>query len=420
MRLVFFHCRWIAIPVVIVLITSTQAQSVSDKAQTRLETLWENAAPSNLSPQNVPLPLALLDLAQSSADSVNILVSDDKDNKSLFIGANETGPGRFVQLPALADIPSYSLRLFTGAEGQIWIAGTHNYRDPAGSFGSTRLSDAYLAEFDADGTVASEHNFGGRSTKTLHDLAAVPNGDVVVVGNSNDEQWLARISADSHVVWERTIGLRYAAAVALSGDKIIVAGFDSDGEGIWRFDADGRPLDHQLIEKANVERLGSVFMRLFVGKSDGELYVFSARSATLNTPQSQKAPPLKVAKLSQGQLVWRKELSQAILQGLEPVDPSPNHSPDHGPDRRSESCFPPITGLLGNGDPLIICPAPRGAVISRISSTTGELKQVTAPWPASSSCVRSWPRLIIPRSDKRIWLFGTGGCTWLDQISLAD
>lgn len=153
-------------------------------------------------------------------------------------------------------------------------------------------------------------------------------------------------------------------------------------------------------------------MRLFVGKSDGELYVFSARSETLNTHQSVQVQPLKVVKLNQGQLVWRKELSQATLQGLDPVNA--------GRDHKSEFCFPPITGLLANGDPLIVCPAPSGAVISRISSTTGELKQVTAPWPPSSSCVRSWPKLIVPRPDKRIWLFGTGGCTWLDQISLAD
>jgi PQQ-like domain len=413
MRLVSFHCRWIAILTLIVLITSPQAQSVNDKVKTHLETLWENVAPSNLSLQNVPLPLWQLDLAQSSADSVNILVSDKKDNKSLFVGANEIGPGRFVQLPALATIPSYSLRLFAGAGGQIWIAGTHNYRDVAGStFGSARLSDAYLAEFDSNGTVVWEHNFGGRNTKTLHDLAAFPNGDVVVVGSSNDQQWLARISTDSHVVWERTISIRYAAAVALTGDKIVVAGFDTDGEGIWRFDADGEPLDHQIIEKENVERLGSVFMRVFVRKSDGSLYVFSARSATLTTLQSRQAPPLKVAKLNQGQLVWRKELPQVTLHDLEPIDP--------GPDYRSEFCFPPITGLLANGDPLIMCPTPRGALISRISSTTGEIKQITAPWPPSSSCMRSWPKLIIPRPGGRIWLFGTGDCTWLDQISLAN
>ena len=410
MRLVFFHCRWIAILALIGFMMSTQAQSVNDKARTRLETLWENVAPSNLSPHNVPLPLWQLDLAQSSDDSVDLLVSDEKDNKSLFVGANERGPGRFVQLPALATVPSYSLRLFAGVAGRIWIAGTRNYRDGP-SFASARLSDAYLAELDSDGIVVGEHNFGGRSTETLHDLAALPDGDVIVVGNSNDKQWLARISADSHVVWEHSISVRYAAAVALSGDKIVVAGFGTDGEGIWRFNAEGEPLDHQIIEKAIVERLGPVFMRLFVGKSSDELYVFSARSEPLNN-QSVQVHPLKVAKLNQDQLVWRKELSQATLQGLGPVD--------RGADHKSEFCFPPITGLLANGDPLIVCPAPSGAVISRISSTTGELRQVTAPWPPSSSCVRSWPKLIIPRPDKRIWLFGTGGCTWLDQISLAD
>jgi hypothetical protein len=415
MRLVFFHCRWIGVLLLSVLITSSQAQSVNDKAQTRLESLWENVAPSNFSAQDVPLPLWQLDLAQSSADSVNILVADKEDNKSLFIGANGKGPGRLVQLPALAIIPSFSLRLFTGSAGQIWIAGTHNYRDaPRTSFGSPRLSDAYLAEFDSSGKVVWEHNFAGRTTKTLHDLAAFPDGDVIVVGNSNDEQWLARISvADARVVWERTIGLRYAGAVAVSGDTIVVAGFDAEGEGIWRFNATGEPLGKQIIEKENVERFGSVSMRLFVGTSNDELYVFSARSAVRNANQSPQALPLKVAKLNQGQLVWRKDISQATLQGLKPADPGPDN-------KSSGSCFPPIFGLLASGDPLIACPTATGAVISRISSTTGELKQVTALWPRTSSCLRSWPKLIVPRPERRIWLFGTGGCTWLDQISLAD
>jgi hypothetical protein len=411
MRLAFFLYRWIALLILIVLMGSTQAQSINDKVPIRLENLWENAAPSNLSAQNVPLPLWQLDLARSSVDSVNILVTDKEDNKSLFIGANEKGPGQFVPLPALANVPAYSLRLFTGLAGQIWVEGTHNYRKPAGMLGSM-LSDAYLVEFDSSGKVVWEHNFGGRSTKTLHDLAAFPDGDVIVVGSSNDEQWLARVSADSHVVWERTIGLRYAAAVALSGDKIIVAGFDGEGEGIWHFSAAGEPLDKQVIEQANGETRGPVFMRLFVGKSNDELYVFSVRSWGHNGDQSPRARSLKLAKLNQGRLVWRKELSQATLEGLEPVGPRPDH--------KSGFCFPLITGVLANGDPLIVCPAVSGAVISRINSTTGDMKQVTALWPQTSACLRSWPKLIIPRPDQRIWLFGTGGCTWLDQVSLPN
>jgi hypothetical protein len=412
MRLVFFLCRWIAFLVLIALMASTQAQSINDKVRIRLESLWENAAPSNLSAQDVPLPLWQLDTAQSSADSVNILVTDKEDNKSLFIGANEKGPGRFVPLPALATVPSYSLRLFTGLAGQIWIAGTHNYRNPTGTFGHGLTWDAYLAEFDSDGKVVWEHNFGSRSSKTLHDLAALPDGDVIVVGSSNDEQWLARVASDSHVVWERTISLRYAAAVALSGDKIVVAGFDADGEGIWHFSKAGEPLDKQVIEQTDGESAGPGFMRLLVGKSNDEFYVLSARSGVNNSDQSPRARSLKLAKLNQGQLVWRKELSQAGLAGIDSVGSRPDH--------KSGFCFPMIAGVLANGDPLIVCPAASGAVISRINSTTGDMKQITALWPQTSSCLRSWPRLIVPRPDQRIWLFGTGGCTWLDQISLPN
>ena len=339
---------------------------------------------------------------------LNILVTDKEDNKSLFIGANEKGPGQFVPLPALATVPSYSLRLFTGQAGQIWVEGTHNYRKRAGTLGSM-LSDAYLVEFDSSGRVVWDHNFGGRSTKTIHDLAAFPDGDVIVVGSSNDEQWLARVSANSRDVWERTIGLRSAAAVVLSGDKIVVAGFDAEGEGIWHFSAAGEPLDKQVIEQANGETRGPVFMRLFVGKSNDELYVFW--SGGRNGDQSPRARSLKLAKLNQGRLVWHKELSQATLEG-ESVGPRPDH--------KSGFCFPLVTGVLANGDPLIVCPAVSGAVISRINSTTGDMKQVTALWPQTSSCLRSWPNLIIPRPDPENMAVCHGGCTWLDQVSLPN
>ena len=386
--------------------TNSGGQSASDNPQIREETLWENSALPNLL-----LPLALVDLAQSSDGSAVLLVSDREDKKSLFIGANESGAGHLVPLPMLATVPASGLRLVAGAADQIWIGGTSNYREAP--FGG-RLSDAYLAKLDSNGKFEWEHTFEDPDGKEIHDLAALSGGDVVVVGKAHDKSWLARISADAHIIWERSIGLGCAATVAVVGDTILVTGFDANAEVMWRFNGAGDSINHQVIEKIIDEPPGPfLFIKVFADKSNDAIYVFSLWSETFNPQESLTAHPLKVIKLdSQGQIVWRSELSQAVLQGLKAAD--------LGPDHRATFCIRPIIGLRGNGDPLVACPGRNLLLISQLESMTGELTQTVVQRSGSSPCqeYRSWPKVIVPRADKTIWLFGAGRCMWLDRTSL--
>jgi hypothetical protein len=413
LRCIFARHRWIAIPFLIFLNVPTEAQSINDKPQPRIETLWEKAAPSNLPSQNAWM--SLIDSAQLSSDSAVLLVSNRQNNKSLFVGATALGPGRLVPLPTLANVPAQGLRLIRGIADQLWIAGSSNYRE---GIGGGRLWDAYLAKLDLEGNLKWEHNFAGQSEKEIQDLAALSDGDVVVVGKAGDKTWLARVSADGQVVWERTFGLGSVAAVATVGDNIVVAAFDTDSEAVWRFNSAGEPIDHQVVEKINGERPHPIwFIKLFVGKSDGAVYAFSLWSETLRPRDSLSAHPLKVIKLdSQSRVVWREELSQAVLQGLGAVEPEPGHP--------ATFCFPPVIGLLANGNPLVACPIMRVAMlISQIDSTTHELTQITVHRPRPSSACqggRSWPNTIMERPDRTIWQFGAGRCTWLDQISLTQ
>ena len=177
--------------------------------------------------------MSLIYSAQLSSDSAVLLASDRQNNKSLFVGATELGPGRLVPLPTLANVPVQGLRLIRGTAGQLWIAGSSNYRE---GIAGGRLWDAYLAKLYLEGNLVWEHNFEGQSEKEIQDLAALPNGDVVVAGKEGDKTWLARISADAKIVWERTFGLGSVAAVATVGDNVVVAAFDTDGEAVWRFD----------------------------------------------------------------------------------------------------------------------------------------------------------------------------------------
>jgi hypothetical protein len=410
---IFVRYRWFAILFLIFLNLPTEAQSINDKPQPRIETLWEKAAQSNLPPQDAWM--SLIDSTQLSSDSAVLLVSDRQNNKSLFVGANASGPGRFVPLPTLANVPAQGLRLIRGIADQLWIAGSNNYRE---GIAGGRLWDAYLAKLDLEGNLVWEHNFAGQREKEIQDLAALSDGDVVVVGKAGDKTWLARVSADARIVWERTFGLGSVAAVATVGDNIVVAAFDTDGEAVWRFNSAGEPIDHQVVEKISGEQPHPIwFIKLFVGKSDDAVYAFSLWSETLHPRESLSAHPLKVIKLdSQSRVVWREELSQAVLQGLDAAKSEPGHP--------AAFCFPPVIGLLANVNPLVACPIMRVAMlISQIDSTTGELTQTTVHRPRpSSACerARSWPDTTIEGPDRTIWLFGAGRCTWLDQISLTQ
>ncbi len=391
----------------------SDAQSLNEPTL-RLESLWEEPVPANMTP-----PLTLLELAQRSDGSAVLLIADRQGNKSLYVGANKSNPGQLVPLPALKSIPTYGLqltlglRLITGAAGQIWIGGTSNYRE--GLFGG-RLSDGYLAKLEANGKLTWSRNFQVANGSEIHGLAALPDGDVVVLGTADNKPWLARISADAQIVWERCPSVRYIAAAAIIEDKIVVVGFDADGEAIWRFSYDGEPIDRWPIE--NIPGGGPqplLFIKLFAAKDNEGFYALSIWGETLRPRDSLLAHPLKVVRFdARGGVIWRKELSQAILQGLDPLASSSNPRPNF--------CFPPIVGLAANGDPLVVCPERNTVLISQINSTTGEMKQMAAQRPRSSPCeeYRSWPSVTVPGYDNVIWLFGAGRCTWLDRIPLTQ
>jgi hypothetical protein len=386
----------------------SDAQS-SNEPPPRLDTLWEGPIPANLAP-----PLTLIDLAQLSHGTAVLFISDRQDKKLLYVGANELNAGRLVLLPTLESVPSLGLRLVIGAAGQIWIGGTSNYRE--GLVGG-RLSDGYVAKLEPNGKLIWSRNFLVENGAEIHDLAALPDGDIVILGTADSKTWLARVSGNAQIVWERSPSIRYAASVAIIDDKIVIVGFEADSEAIWRFSHDGEAIDHWSIEKTPGEHLyPPLSIKLLSAGHNGEFYSFSIWGNKFQPHQTLSAhPPLKVVKWdSQGGRVWRKELSQPALLGLDPATLSPSE--------RWLLCFPPILGLAGNGDAVVVCPKHTDALISQMNSTNGELKQITVQRTNSSPCQkgRSWPRVTVPGSDNAIWLFGTGGCMWLDRIRLAQ
>lgn len=401
---------WIAVQFLIPLLCApTWAQSVHNEGQARLDTLWVNAPPSNLPSNDVGLPLSLIDLAQLPNGSAALLVSDSNKSKALFLEANEQGPGRFIPLAHLAAVPGSGLRLIAGGANHLWIGGASNHRESM--FGG-HSSAAYLANFDGQGALIWDRAFDDNNAKEIQDMTALPNGDVVVAGKVDNQTWLARISGDAQIVWQRSFALGRVAAVATVGDRIVVAAFDADGEGIWRFTDEGKQVDHFIIDKADQPPHPFWLVRLFSDNSNDAFYALSLWSETFQRQETLLAHPLRVLKVdAHGRTVWRQELSQAGLQGLDVADPALKGPP--------EFCMP-VIGLLPNNNPLIACPARGALIVSEINSLSGELNQFKASRSPSSPCAtgRSWPNLIVPKSDKMIFLFGTGKCTWLEQVSL--
>jgi hypothetical protein len=388
----------------------SEAQPVNDQTKS-LVTLWSKSAP--------PLP-EFFDLARSPAGVV-VAIGEDSARKWLLLGLEATGPGRLVPLPGAAQTQIQDLRLALGDGETLWIGGLRHTRY---TFSSARLSDAYLAKLDRSGQLQWERDLGGQSERAIQSLAALPPGDVVVAGYDDNATWLARISVDGRVLWERTFGLTRAAAVATVADKIVVAAFDKNeknvGEedlSVWRFDGSGNLLDHHLIERVIGDRHEPVwFIRLVPEQSDGSAYIFSLwadpielkvplrTTHSLELKEPLTAAPLHVIKLdSQSQVVWRKELNQNVLTGRS------------GPRR----CLPP-TDVLASGDALIACPTDDGIVLSQLDSMTGGLTQILVQ-RAPSPCEAEGTKFVIRRSNNILWMFGeTRTCTWLGQVPLGN
>jgi len=368
--------------------------------------LWSSSDLSNWSLQSSLPYAALPDLAQSAKELVFLLSKGDGGHPALLIGTDQSGPGHLVSLA----ITGWSLRLAKGPGETFWIGGLKN---PGYSLFGAKLSDAYLARIDRQGRVIWEREFGGRSERSIQSLAPLPSGDVVVAGRYDERTWLARIAADGKIIWERFVGVGKGASVAIAGDKISVVAFEAtpgsrlgpsetyrEDVGFWSFDHTGQLLKHRVTREGINHRPGAYAGKLTVESAGAAIYVFS-EWVTFNTVN-----PLDVTKInSLGQLVWRKELPQTVVQH------------DHDP----TSCPAAIT-VLASGDPLVACGHVNKVQLLQLDAQTGESVErwVQRPMPPSN-CGGSWPpvRFLRQMADGIVWLFGSSShCIWLGQISL--
>jgi hypothetical protein len=244
----------------------------------------------------------------------------------------------------------------------------------------------------------------------------LPSGDLVVAGKDNDDTWLARISGDGKLMWERPFGTAGAVSVIVSGADIFVASFDVDSDHpdkfhredvvLWKFDMAGELLEHHIVRSGiNINR-NSYLHELKLLRSGSEMYLFSAWA------ELAAAEPFQVAKLdAQGRPLWSKELPELTHRG-----------------GLVGFCDVAIA-VLDNGDPLLSCTLPSEMILFQLNSVSGGVVKTSIPIVRpDAGCQDIWSKalFLVQKAAGVIWVFGSrpegvefASCTWLGEAILS-
>lgn len=172
----------------------------------------------------------IVDIAPAANGTAVLVLQDREQRLSLLISASALGVGSRVPLQSAKKLIPYDIHSAVAADGSIWIGGTTNI---GRSYASAPLSDAYLAKLGPDGHLVWEIVTARKREHAIFDMAVLSSGDAVIVGREDDTNWLARISGDGKIIWEKTFGTGRGASVAVLNDLIAVmgsgAGFVAEG-----------------------------------------------------------------------------------------------------------------------------------------------------------------------------------------------
>jgi len=371
--------------------------------------LWERLVPNNWPPRSGAPGLVLSDLLRTS-DGRLIALGKVDDKPSLFVDPDVTGPGKIIPLAISGD----RLRFAEGNDGILWIGGFKN--EHYEGFGSSLVSEAYLVKLDTEGRIIWERSFGTDTQRTIESLASLPSGSVVVSGRDRWTNWLAMISPQGQIEWERFMGVAGDTSVSVARDNIFLAGLDAghaDGSDyqedvvLWSLDiAGGNVLDRRIV-RDRVTTAKNLFLGTIKIRHSAEaIYVFSSGI------DHGLDVPIEVAKLGyDSKSYWRTTLAQTVQTR---------------PRGGTFSCPAPGSNLLDNGDPLIACAIGDQANLFRIGSLTGDAKQTSMRLPP---CHHGFAAALFlsQTSPHSLRILGTRpesvyqeSCTWLGTISVAN
>ena len=399
-----------ALVITLVLVTMAKFATAASSVPTgMISPFWERLVPNNWPPRAGAQGLVLSDLLRTS-DGRLIALGKIDDKPSLFVDPDTTGPGKVIS-PAIS---GDRLRIAEGSDGILWIGGFKNERYEG--FGSSLMSEAYLVKLDSEGRVVWERSFGTDTQRTIESLASLPSGAVIVSGRDRWTNWLAKISPDGQIEWERFLGVARGTSVSVAHEIIFLAGLDAghaDGGGyqedvvLWSLDsAAGNVLDRRVV-RDRVTTAKNLFLgTIKVQHAADAIYVFSSGV------DHGLDVPIEVAKLGyDGRSYWRTTLAETVQTR---------------PSGGTYSCRAPGNTLLDNGDALIACAIGDQAILFRIGSITGDAKQTSLQLPPCHNGFAA-ALFLTQTSPRSVRIVGTRpenvyqeSCTWLGAISIPN
>jgi hypothetical protein len=235
--------------------------------------------------------------------------------------------------------------------------------------------------------------------------------------------WLAKVSSDGNIIWERFVGLGKGSAIASIGDNIALVGLRSypnekaaiappdpnyrEDVVVWLFSLSGQLLDHRVIRENINSNPSKWAADVRIQGAADSIYVSSAWTL----PDYK---PFELTKLdSRLKPIWRNEGQDFVRL----------------PDNQQVRCFSPPTAMLSNGDVLASCRVEAEFALSHFNAADGDLSEVTVRIPKLPTyCDEDWPPARFFLKEVRpgtIWIFssppdgiGTKACGWIGQASL--
>lgn len=332
---------------------------------------------------------------------------------SRIVPLSRRGPGETTLLDTKAMILDAAL----DSQGNIWVGGRINQR---AWFPGADTADAYLGRFTQNGRKLAEFVFGGPSWRQIVALHPRRDGGILVTGpiersSKGNGTWLASISDQGKISWEKTIGLPANAAITEGPDGSIafvgLRNADStnpSGEEeavFWLFNTQGKVLAEKVIRPSINARRGMRFEAVAIETTPDGYFAL----VRWGNPSDDK--PLTVAKVSlTGEVQWNVSLK---------------HTATPWPGRYAvwKKCDQK-QAVLENGDLLVTCSVEGEVVLSRLDGKSGteRIQRVALP-----SCHEKRPAVItpFPVKENSVLLFGSrpsnnvaASCSWLAEWRL--
>jgi hypothetical protein len=396
-----FPSRSLAMFVLSVCLASATASERASKPKA-LQLDWELAISAGREQQSRQLPERIL-----RTDTDELVAVGNR-----IVPLSRRGPGEIARIDTKALVLDAAL----DSQGNIWVGGRVNQR---AWFPGADMADAYLGRFSRNGEKQAEFHFGNRSWWQIVALHPRRDGGVLVTGPRQSSRgsgtWLASVSREGKISWEKTIGLSANAAISEGRDGNVAfvglrnvdsATHTGEEEAVfWLFDPQGKVLaEHVIRPSINAHRSARYESVAMEAAPDGYFALVA-----WGDPSDDK--PLTVAKLSlSGAVEWNVPLKHTATA-------RPGRSADW------EKCDQK-QAVLGNGDLLVACSVEGEIILSRLDGKSGTQKTQRAALPA---CHEKRPAVItpFPLGKNSVLLVGSrpssnvaASCSWLAELRL--